>query len=120
MRTIEKKYTLLESFLIFVFSGVAVGVIIPLMVVVTFPLTMLTAWIRWTLWNWFAVPYLHVPAVPYWAVVGLGFLVSSFAHTNSPNGYKPKASETFSMIVMPVVGQLICLGIGYIIHTHIS
>jgi len=120
MGTIEKKYTLLESFLIFVFGGVAVGVIVPFMVVVTFPLTMLSAWIRLTLWNWFAVPYLHAPAVPYWAVVGLGVLVNTFSQSSSPNGYKPKASETFSMILMPVVVQLIGLGIAYIIHTHIS
>ena len=53
------------------------------------------------------------------AVVGLGFLIGTFSHTNTPNGYKPTAKEQVGTIFWPILAQLIGLSIGYIIHTHI-
>lgn len=120
METTEKKYTLIESFFILVFGGLAAGVVIPLIGLVTFPLVMLVAWIRLTEWNWFAVQYLHLPTVPYWVVVGLGYFISTFSHTNSPNGYKPTTKDTMSVIFMPLIAQLIGLGICYIIHIYLK
>ncbi len=120
MATTEKKYTLIESFFILVFGGLAAGVVIPLIGLVTFPLVMLVAWIRLTEWNWFAVTYLHLPTVPYWVVVGLGYFISTFSHTNSPNGYKPTTKDTMSVIFMPLIAQLIGLGICYIIHIYLK
>jgi len=115
MGEIENKYTLLESFCIFLLAGPTLLLVVAL----SFPLTLVTAWIRWKLWAWFAVPFLHLPMVPYWAMVGLGILIGTFHGVDRLNGYKPTFKEQVSQILGSGAIQFITLGIGYLIHTHI-
>lgn len=112
----EKKYTLLESFFILLGAPLVVLPTLALLAIVCFPLAMLMAWIRWTLWGWFAVPFLHAPEVPYWAMVGLGLLVASFMPNSQPTKDDPSAKQIFSSLSVWVCVHLIGLGIGYIIH----
>ena len=115
----EEKYTLVESFFIILFGGVFGAGAIALIAVIMFPFLLLSAWIRWLLWQWFAVPYLHAPMLSYWAVVGLCLFINSFAHTDQPNGYKPTKADMFGRIFGAIAVEFIALGIGYIIHIHI-
>jgi hypothetical protein len=115
----EKKYTLLESFFVFLIGGVAVVPIMALIGIAMFPIAMLTAWIRWLLWSWFVVPYLHLPMVPYWAMLGLGLLTGTLSNGDQPNGYSATTKENVTRFVSVLLAELLGLGIGYIIHTHI-
>jgi hypothetical protein len=115
----EEKYTLVESFFIFLFGGIIGSGAIVLITIAMLPLLLLSAWIRWILWQWFAVPFLHLPMLSYWAVVGLCLLIHTFSHTDQPNGYKPTNADTFGRIFGAIAVEFIALGIGYIIHIHI-
>lgn len=112
----EKKRSLSEIFSIFVMAPFFVTGAITSISVALFPILMVLSWIRWKLWMWFAVPYLHVPIVPYWAMVGLGLLVSSFMPFIQKQDDETK-NFTDALAVNMIV-HLSSLGIGYLIYIY--
>ena len=113
------KYTPVEGFFVVVLGGMMGALALAIIAITTFPLAMLAAWIRWLLWGWFAVPYLHLPLVPYWAILGLGLLIGSFSHSAAPNGYKPTTKEQVNSFIAPILCNFALLGIGYLVHHYL-
>lgn len=55
--------------------GLLSPILIAAVLVVFFPLTMFCAWCDMHVWNWFAAPYLRLPAMPYWIALGIGLWI---------------------------------------------
>jgi len=92
----------------------------PFLYLLVFPLFMLMAWIRVYLWTWFAVPYLHLPPITFWPMLGFGLLISTFRVTQVRKTQdSPGWTEHFGVLVAELFGNLVGLLIGYIIHIHI-
>jgi hypothetical protein len=115
----KQKYTLWESFWIFVVTGAVAVPMTVLITIVVFPLMMLTAWIRWLLWGWFIVPYIHLPIVPYWAMLGIGCFTTTWATTEAPNGYKPTTEEKIINFMSSWLIHAMALVVGYVLHRYI-
>ena len=115
----EEKYGPIEGFFITVFGAICGSLILTFVAIVTFPIAMLSAWIRWVLWGWFVVPYLHLPMVPYWAILGLGLLIGTFTTTPQPNGYKTTGKDAVSMLFTSVTVEFALLVIGYVVHSYL-
>lgn len=81
------------SVLEYIGTAVVAAPIIFMFAVITFPFALFDAWARMKLYAWFAIPYLHAPAIPYWAFVGIGLLLTMFRGSDSPNGYKPTVGD---------------------------
>lgn len=62
----DEKYSLPEAGLML--AGVPVAFVV-VVFLIGLPLGLLSAWIRATIWNWFAVPYLHLPHISVWVDV---------------------------------------------------
>jgi hypothetical protein len=115
----NEKYGAVEGFFVTVFGAVFAALFIAAFAILMLPIAMLTAWVRWLMWGWFVVPYLHLPMVPYWAVLGLGLLVGTFTTTDQPNGYKPTTKEQATRFLTSIAVQITLLGIGYIVHHYL-
>jgi hypothetical protein len=115
----DAKYTPVEGFFVTIISAFIVTPVIAVIMIVLFPIAMLSAWIRWLLWGWFAVPYLHLPMVPYWAILGLGLLAGTFSTVDQPTGYEPTQKEHISRAVTGIVVQLAALGVGYLVRHYL-
>lgn len=78
-------------------------------VIALIPLMLLTAWMRVKMWDWFAVPYLHLPHVSVWLMLAIGIFLSTF-NTDAPalkdEYYASKAGARF-------IGQLLITSIGF-------
>ena len=115
----NEKYGAVEGFFLTIISAIVAAPFIALIVIVLFPIAMLSAWIRWLLWGWFVVPYLHLPMVPYWAILGLGALAGTFSTVDQPTGYEPTQKEHISRAVTGIFVQLAALGVGYLVHNYL-
>ena len=115
----DTKYTPVEGFFVTILGSTLGALVLAIVAVATFPLAMLTAWIRWRLWGWFVVPYLHLPMVPYWAILGLGLLIGTFSSMTQPNGYNPTTKEKVIIFVSHYAVQFTLLSIGYLVHTYL-
>ena len=93
---------------------------VPVLYLLVFPIFMLMAWIRVYLWTWFAVPYLHLPPITFWLMLGFSLLISTFRVTQVRKKQdSPGWTEPFGVFVAELFGNLVLLLIGYIIHIHI-
>jgi hypothetical protein len=115
----NEKYGPIEGFFVTVLGAIFGALFLAVIVALTFPIVMLTAWIRWLMWGWFVVPYLHLPMVPYWAILGLGLLIGIFTTTGQPNGYKPTTKEQVTCFLTSMAVQITLLGIGYLVHHYL-
>ncbi len=115
----DAKYTPVEGFFVTIFGATVGALFLAVIAALTFPIAMLTAWIRWLMWGWFVVPYLHLPMVPYWAILGLGLLISTFSSVTQPNGYNPTTKEKVTIFVSSYAVQFALLGIGYLVHHYL-
>lgn len=83
--------------------------------VATFPLALMCAWARVKLWDWFAVPYLHVPHVSIWVMYGLGLIANSFYYVRDA-GKEEKNKSVLTSLAVWYLSQLIAVGVGWTIH----
>ena len=115
----DKKYTLWEAAGLFVVGVPVVLLTVAVLAVIGLPFSILLAWIRVQLWNWFAVPYLHLPPIPLWAMFGLSVFIGTFISTKATvkDAPKPDWKDEGKALLFNVFGWLIALGIGYAIHT---
>lgn len=111
----EDKYTLLES-------GVVFGLAIPalaLTVMAFLPLYVLEAWLRSMMWSWFAVPYLHLPVITLWPMLGLDLLISSF-QIKYPSLKKDLYESGFvSRVGYAILVELMTFGLSWALHRWI-
>ena len=93
---------------------------IALSTIAVLPLTMLYTWIRLQLWGWFAVPYLHLPTIPFWAMYGLGLILAAYKHAAvKSNEYKPTTKDYVNATYGEVAAMLMLWGFGYIVHAYL-
>jgi hypothetical protein len=115
----DKKYTLWEAMAVFAVAVPVVLLTVGVVTVISLPFSILVAWVRVQLWNWFAVPYLHLPPIPIWAMFGLSVFISTFVPTKSKlkDAPQPDWKDEGKALMFNVFGWLIALGLGYAIHT---
>ena|ERR1700677_737200 len=112
----DKKYTFWEAVFILPLSAVFIAFIM----VATLPFSMLTAWARVKLWNWFVVPYLHLPPIPFWAMFALGIFAATFRGTKlKESDYKPEIKDYVTWFAADVIGSLLAVFVGWVIRTHL-
>ena len=111
--TVEKdKYSLAEAGLILA----GLPALFVAVCAATIPLGILAAWMRVKMWDWFMVPYFHLPhiGVPLMYAIGL-FIVSFRAGTRSlKNEYY--ATGFFSNGCSEFVVSWVGFGIAYALH----
>lgn len=107
----EKKFSFTEA--LFVLPG---SVIAFLGVYIIFlPIGLLVAYIRTKLWDWFVVPYFHLPHVSVWVMFGISILLATFNYVDN-NKKNEDNKQNFINALLWYVLQLVALGIGYVIH----
>lgn len=104
-----------------VFRSVAILSGLPVMfVAATFglgvPIGMFYAWARVLLWNWFAVPFLHLHPIPFWVMFAVGLLISSFRPSSEALKKDHYEYGTLSRMLTPMLNQLLLLLVGYALH----
>ncbi len=57
----------------------------PLFFIFGIVIALFTAFVLQNLWNWFAVPTLHVPTVSFWAMYGFALLIGLFQGDSRSN-----------------------------------
>lgn len=104
----EDKFILGEAALVF---GLSVPITVA--VFITFlPGAILLTYIRIQLWDWFAIPYLHLPMIPFWAMFGLTTFAGTFYYASAPvSDYKPTMKQNVTVMVTNV--KIIHLTKGY-------
>lgn len=114
MTNLQKSYTLPE-----IGIGAVVGMLLVAAIIVgTFPSTMFCVWAALKLYGWFAVPYLHVPAIPYWPAVGLWFLLAGVRAKYT--SYKDDRKVNWlTTLLSPFTSWGMTLAIGWLIHTYL-
>jgi hypothetical protein len=112
----QTKLTFFEWIIAVIAGSIATVLIFSLMI----PVSLFACWVRVQLWDWFAVPYLHLPSVPFWAMYGLGTLIGTFYYSKGKtNEYKQTWQDGLLALLVNIFGWLIALGFGYIIHTYL-
>jgi hypothetical protein len=84
------------------------------------PLGLLMAWMRVKMWDWFMVPYFHLPHISVWLMFALVIFVTSITYNANPDlkddHYKASAG---TRIFMPFAVQALGFLIAYLIHLWI-
>ena len=85
-------------------------------VVAMIPLALLVAWMRMKIWDWFMVPYFHLPHISVLLMYAIGLFIASFrAGTRSlKNEYY--ATGFFSNLCGEFAVTWVGFGIAYALH----
>ena len=99
-------------------GGVVIGVsFFAFIIICTIPLALIGAWARMKMWDWFIVPYFHLPHVSLWLMYALGLFVSMWrASSDTESDDNKKKKNAFATIAMWNLIQLITVLLGYIVH----
>src|ERR1700744_2404114 len=84
------------------------------LLVVTFPITMYCAWCDLHMWNWFVSPFLHLPLMPLWVAVGIGFWIRS--QTFDHREYEDHKLRWWNTVFGSIIGHTVALGISAFVH----
>lgn len=87
--------------------------IILLAIIAFLPLGIFRAWVVQKLYVWFLIP-LNFPALNLWHVFGISLLISQFKSSDSE-----KDPKFLQNILVNILGNLLALGLGYIVKGHI-
>jgi len=77
------------------------------------------------LWNWFFVPFLHLPTISLLVALGFSLVLSMFVHSSRVSGFIGRQSKDWSaelawyQIADALIYPLIMLGIGALVHVFI-
>ena len=89
---------------------VGVPIVFPLM----FALGMWRSLAAWYLWHWFAVPFLGVPALSYWAIFGLGLVVAIILPSqNRSKGHEIDLKMFFQQAIFV---PPLAIAVGYVVR----
>jgi hypothetical protein len=84
------------------------------------PLALLTAWMRVKMWDWFVVPYFHLPHIAVWVMFGLGIFISSIFYNYNPELKDDHYKASIGLrIATPIAMQWLGFLIAYLIHIWI-
>lgn len=89
--------------------------------IIAIPVTMLSGVVLSDLWNWFAVPPLHVPSLTTWQAIGIMFVVGFFFLGFKRDNYDEDGPfvNMLTMLSTRVVLILLTWGLGAIWHLFI-
>ena len=89
------------------------------MVVCTIPLALIGAWARMKMWDWFIVPYFHLPHVSLWLMYALGLFAGMWRAPSSAEAESEKKKNAFVTVAAWNLMQLVAVLLGYIVHRWI-
>jgi hypothetical protein len=89
------------------------------LVLCTIPLALIGAWARMKMWDWFIVPYFHLPHVSLWLMYALGLFVGMWHTSASSDDDNKKKKNAFVTIAAWNFLQLFTMLMGYIVHRWI-
>lgn len=112
----KEKYSLGEAAAVFGFTGI-IGVVVIFLIGV--PIGLLSAWIRSTIWNWFAVPYLHLPHIGVWLMFVIGLFAAMFMPTFPSLKKEVKENDTWKETIYLWAGDFLSFFLAWIIHIWI-
>lgn len=109
---LKEKYTLVGAGAVFL----GVPAIVLLMFVVSLPFALFFAWVKSEIWNWFAIPYFHLPRIGTWLMFMISMFISCFA--TDTRGLKEEyyAQTIWTALWGRVTGYLLILLEAYCIH----
>lgn len=110
----EKKYTAGEVAAFGILGPIMLGGVVVLM----FPFQVYCAWCDMLVWNWFAAPYLHLPAMSLWVSVGIGTWMR--LQTMSTKIVKDEKTLLWRGITGSLFVHSAALLVAYIIHNRLS
>lgn len=108
-----KKYTLGE---IAAYIGV-VPMVFGAIAIATLPLGLATAWMRSTVWNWFGVPYLHLPTVGVLPMFAIECLLSLFRARSRELKGEFYAKPAWRELIVSFISD--CLQFGFCVLVHL-
>jgi len=118
---IEKDESLFEIFAKLVGVFMLGAGYFALLLLSSLPFSLIGAWARVKMWDWFVVPYLHLPHISIWVMYGLTLLIGSFS--DSPSEKQSNEKKKFFAMYVPVLARtamnLIALLLAYFVHTYI-
>lgn len=107
----KEKYTLAESAAIFGLSTVFIVIVM----VVTFPLSVFTAWLRTIAWNWYA-PSLRLPHLSVWMMMVAGWFTGMFRPTYPDIKDDLLKYKAWQRLVYAVLAQILAFLIIACVH----
>ena len=110
------KYTLGEAALIFIAGPILMGLVAFLLVL---PMALFDAWIASIVWNWFAVPYFHLPTIHVWLMLMVAIFVGFFRGSYPALKDEFLRSKGWNAIWPTYVAKGLLFGIAWMTHLWI-
>ena len=107
----KDKYTLWESAAVFALTAVTIALVL----VATFPILILTAWMRETVWNWYCGSF-HLPPVTLWSMVVVGIFVGTFMPTSPSLKDDLLKFKSWQNALFLIFGQVFTFAMIAVIH----
>jgi hypothetical protein len=114
MEEAKQRYSLGEAAACFVLGGIMSAILLVLVIV---PVGLFVAWVRATIWNWFAVPYLHLPHISVWLMYAVTLFAATLTGGRARTMKKELYGETWgSYLLWSIAGNLLTLGVAWGLH----
>ncbi len=98
-------------------GAVLAPILLALVVVLSFPLTMIQAFVAMKIWNWFPVEYFHLQPISYWMMVG--FYYVKFAMVSGRH-IKDERIDFKGMLIGTALIPWVTLLVAYLIHLKVG
>jgi hypothetical protein len=108
MATLEKKDSGRAQFNMFLFGVIAY-----------IPLTLMVAYIRTRMWNWFLVPYLDAPTMSVLPMAGIGIFIGMFRRSTSDTPPPPIRDRVVNFIA-ELLGGWLSYWVAYLLHSYLT
>lgn len=78
----DRKYSLSEAAVAFGAMLVGIPAMLVALTLVFLPIDLAWSYLRATAWNWFLVPYLHVPPMNMWLMFAISLIIRTMQRTD--------------------------------------
>jgi len=96
------------------------GTVAIVMFILFIPLGLISAWMRVKMWDWFAVPYFHLPHISVWLMFVVGMFISTFLVGQTPTLKKEfYDAGPVARVIVPIGVQWMAFFTAYLIHIWI-
>lgn len=93
---------------------VAIPLLVGAIVFISIPSILVRSWAVVTLWRWFAVPALGLPALGYAATIGLLLLAEMVSFESAT--YKEHKIDYKTTLIVRFVGPVVFVGLGWLVR----
>jgi hypothetical protein len=111
----EKKYSIVEI----IVAAVSIPVFAVVAMLISLPVLFLLAWIRVTIYNWFAPAYLHLPVLSVWVMLAIGMFAATFSAPRPIIKDEYLKIGTTKQLVFGIFINLVILVVAWGIHRWI-